>query len=191
MNPRRDRPGEFAMRPDWNSMTSDPDSPTDRLGQVWAATRTAELSSATMDALWASASRELDRIEAARREEKATPDRLRIAERSRRHRIFAGVALAQAAVLLVGVGFALTRPNRANAPQQQVAVISPSVKPESTQATPAPRLVIEVAAGQTLHFRFGEDGARYDFLTEPSISSTLPEGMPHDVFNAIESMASL
>ena len=191
MNHRRHRLGEFAMRPDRNPTTPNPESPTDRLDQVWAATRPPELSPATMDALWASATRELDRIEAARRAGSATRDRLTLPTRARGRgrRVFMGIALAEAAVVLIGVGFALSRPASTNAPKPLSPIAQ--TQPAPARARLAARPVIEVAAGQTLHVRIGDDGHHYDFLTEPSISSNLPEGTPHDVFNAMESMASL
>ena len=189
MNHRQNRPGEFAMRPKRNHQTPDPDHSSDRLDQLWAVTRSAELSAATMDFLWAGAARELDRIEEARREGRATPDRLTLADRSRRRRVFVGIALAQAAVVLIGVGYALTRPTVSTDLGKPVLVDQALTTPTPTSL--AVRPVIEVATGQTLHVRIGDDGPHYDFLTEPSVTSTLPEGMSHDFFNAMESMASL
>ena len=189
MNHRHNRPGEFAMRPEWNQKSA-PEPPLDRLDQALVATRPTELSAATMDALWASARRELDRIETVRKAGNATSDdRLILADRSRRRRVFAGIGLAQAAVVLIGVGYALTRPIVSTDPGKPALVAHPHPTPPS--ANPAARPLIEVATGQILHVRIGDDGPHYDFLTEPSVTSTLPDGMSHDIFNEIESMASL
>ena len=105
MNHRLDRSGEFAMR------TQDPSNPTPhadassaRFDRVWAATRPSDPSPATLDALWAHASVELDRIAASRESGQVETRVIPFANRStRRRRIVAGIILAQAAAILAAV----------------------------------------------------------------------------------------
>lgn len=142
-------------------------SPAERFDRAWAATRPAEPSPELLDALWAQASAELDRIEAAGRSgshESLIPIGRR---RTRRRRIVVRIALAQAAALLVGVGLALM----------------------SRRGEPVVPVVV-VGAEQTLVIRIDDAGDRVDFLDQPPMFPTMADHTSHDFFNALEIAAN-
>lgn len=182
MNLRRDRPGEFAMRP-----SPEPDLRTETLDRLWAATRPAPPTPEQMDALWAGAARELDRIEAAGTAPLVLP--------TRRRRAVAWVALAQAAVILIAVGFALTdrgstAPRRPEAvPTPGPALVAAHQPPEPTAEAPVAKL--EVGFYEAAFVRIGSKGWHVDRLADPPAASSIPENTWHDFFNDAESMAKL
>ena len=190
------------MRPDPNHPPLEPETPADRLDRLWLATRPSAPSAALLDTLWASAARDLDRIEASRSAGVARRETLTFPNR-RRRLIWTGIALAQAAVILIGVGIALTRrgnPEPAPGPVvmehppatvEVAPVASAETSPRQSVTGLAVLLTVGVESHETLMIRYDDDGPEIKRVTNPVISSTLPEGTPHDVFNALESMASL
>ena len=163
-----------------------------KLDRVWEATRPAEPSPATLDALWSRASIELDRIEAARRSGASSRANQAISIR-RRRRVFVGLALAQAAVILIGVGITLARRGVEPIKSTEVArSTAPTVGDQSVieDADPSStRGVVDVGFDETVVVRIGEDGHRVDKLADASVFPTLAD-TSHDVFNALESMAT-
>lgn len=158
-------------------------SPAERFDRAWAATRPAEPSPELLDALWAQASAELDRIDAAGRSashESLIPIGRR---RTRRRRIVVGIALAQAAALLVGVGLAVI--SRRGEPVVPVVVV-PAVQP----VQPAGKPMVVVGAEQTLVIRIDDAGDRVYFLDQPSMFPTMADHTSHDFFNALEIAAN-
>jgi len=163
-----------------------------RLDRVWEATRPAKPSPASLDALWASASLELDRLESARRP--GAPSRAdRVIPIRRRRRFLAGLVLAQAAVILIGVGITLTR--RADRPVETMEG-APSTSPTAldrpvvADADPSStRGVVDVGFDETAVVRIGDDGLRVDKLADASVFPSMAD-TSHDVFNALESMAT-
>ena len=176
MNQNRDRPGKAVMRPAQPN-PSFPAQPgaTDRLDRVWAATRPLEPTPALLDALWVHASAELDQIEAT------APPVIPTSRRwSSRRRVVAGVALAQAAALLVCVGFALLP--RRDEPVGPLALNPPD--------RPASKPMVVVGSEQTLCVRIDADGFRNDFLDQPPMFPTMADNTSHDFFDAVEIAAN-
>lgn len=196
MNQRRHRPGEFAMRP----ASTDPDprpDPTDILDRVWAATCPDDPSPAVLDALWASAARELDRIEAA--SGASTNPELRLSLPSKRNRAIVWVALAQAAAILIAAGVLFARRGEGPVPTPEVAVrieAKPELEPVTPRLVgPPPQLatsaatVLDVPVGQTLLKSIDQSG--FTFLANPAMDRAFPDWTEHDVFNSLETLASL
>ncbi len=151
-----------------------------RLGRVWEATRMPEPSPAALDALWTRASIELDRIEAGRRSGSRGRQPRVIPMAQRRRRVFAWAALAQAAVILIGVGISLARRGGEPAgPPIQVAA-QPSKVAEP----------VDVGFDQMLVIRIEEDSHQVVLLDEPSASPSLADNSSHDLFNFMESNAT-
>ena len=162
-----------------NPTFSTPLDADQRLDRVWEATRPADPSPATIDAFWAHASAELDRIEAARGG--GTRDVLPIDSRwSRRRRIGAGILLAQAAALLVGLGLAWLP--RQGEPVGPIAVVPLALHPDKP--------IVDVGAEQTLFVRIDQAGPRYDYLDQPAMLPTMADNTSHDFFNAMEDAAN-
>ena len=166
------------MRPT-HRLDLDPNpDPTPDLDRAWAATRPEPPSAEALDALWAAASRELDRVAAA-------PMTL-TAPRAGRSRPV-GLILAQAAALLLAAGLVVAR-----RPAGPVAVVATTPGPASVPSparTPATGLVV-VGVDETAVVRVEEDGHRVDRLAESPGFPALADANQHEVFNALESMAT-
>ncbi len=180
------------MRPLPNDPHLTPD-PINSLDRIWAATRPDDPSPAMMDALWACASRELDRIEASRR---PAPNRtMSLALPGRRGRFIAWAALAQAAAILIVAGVLFTR--RGHDPVPPPAIVAAPVRSAVTPppVVPAPQLaatpgsILDVPVGQTLLKSMDRQG--YTFLDNPPVGHSIPDWTERDVFNELESRAAL
>lgn len=165
-----------------------PVPPADRLDLAWAATRPAEPSPELLDALWAHASAELDRIEAARGGDVIPLDERRPA---RRRRGLVALALAQAAAVLVAAGLAWH--HRAAPPRAVDLAEAPAAKPvPSSPVAPPPEIdawsVVDVPDDTFVVYRIEDTGHR----VEEHAQNPLPAGATmHDVVNAMESAAIL
>jgi hypothetical protein len=135
-----------------------------RFDRIWEATRPPEPSIQTLDTLWARASTALDAPKST-----VIPFAKAPAGRSR----WAVVAFlaAQAATVLVAASFLFRN-------DVQVA------------AAPPARVVANV--DQTVIVRIDDDGHRVEILddSEQFAFASMADATPHDVFNALESMAT-
>ncbi len=156
-------------------------SRADRLDRVWAATRPADPSPDSLDALWARASAALDAPAPLRL---VGPDAVRARSRARnRGRGWAigvlALGMAQAAALMV---ITLNLIDRPDGPGPAI------VAGPKASAVPS-RVTAEVY--QTLVVRFDEAGSpRVERLDETPVGYTLADATPHDVFSAVESAAT-
>ena len=208
------------MRPQDHHNLSVPPGPNpaaDRLDRAWAATRPLDPSPEVLDALWAHASAELDRIEAAR----SSPVIPFAPVRARRRRwVIATVALAQAAAILLAVGFAWNH-RSGNAPRPTPVPVALTenrppkllVRPEVVTTIPAPQVVPVVASqsqqsgeaavlpillmtgmvvvevDKTLIVHINEDAHRVEQIDQAPMLPSMADNTAHDFFNAMESLA--
>jgi hypothetical protein len=144
------------------------------LDRAWEMTRPDDLPAEALDALWAAAAIALDSAPAS------IPMPRRARYRSGWAR--AAIGLATAAAIL-GPIYVMTRP--ATAPE------SPEPRPSvATRALPR----VEIGVDETVVIRIGADGPRVDVLddfgaTSPDAFPSLADATPHDVMNALESLA--
>ena len=163
--------------------------PADRLDRAWAATRPTDPSPELLDALWAHASAELDRIDAARAgaviplPERRSP---------RRRRALVGLALAQAAAVLVAAGFAWNR--QADQEPQSVALgDTPAGQVVVPSTVPGSRAIVDVEVDKTLVYRIDGPAHRVEQIDQSALAATAGRDVAtaHDVFDFFESEAIL
>jgi hypothetical protein len=135
-----------------------------RLDRIWEATRPPEPSIQALDTLWARASAELDAPKSAVIPFKPAP------ARRRRWAVVAFFA-AQAATVLVAGSFLFR---------------------DDVRVTAAPPTRVIANVDQTVIVRIDDDGHRVEILddSEQFAFASMADATPHDVFNALESMAT-
>lgn len=144
-----------------------------RLDRAWEETRPDDLPAEALDALWARAAIALD----------AAPATIPMPRRSGRGWARVAIGLASAAAVLGPILLA-TRPP---------AVAPEPVTPQTSVATRTlPR--VEIGVDETVVIRIGDDGPSVQVLDNPFESGpddfpSLADATPHDVLNALESLA--
>ena len=156
----------------------------DPLARAWDATRPADPSPELLDALWAHASAELDRIAAAPDAPTIPFDRARPGRR----RALAGLALAAAALVLAGVAW--QRPARRVEVVVAPVVTSPVVAPPAPPV-PAARGMVDVEVDKILFVQIDDEGHQVRQLAQTPTFPTIPEGTQRDLFDALESAAAI
>lgn len=151
----------------------------DHLSRIWEQTRSDDATDAELDQVWSRVAAALDRGDQAGG---VDPARTRAAH-GRRVRLGWAVGLATAAGLLgLGVGVSLLRPPVAPTPPAATTLDVVHGLPE-----------IEVELDQTVLIRLGQGVPRQITLIQPSTNPeaypSLADSTPHEVMNAMESLA--
>jgi len=158
-------------------------SRADRLDRLWDATRPADPSPGSLDALWARASAALEAPSPALRLVGADATRAR--RRGRRLALAViGLGVAQAAALMV-VTLNTIRSRDGRGPS--LVAVGPELPASRPVAGPSR---VDVDVDQTVFVRYGADGHHVDRLDDTPKGFTLAYATPHDVFSAVESAAT-
>ncbi|WP_435015362.1 hypothetical protein TA3x_002900 [Tundrisphaera sp. TA3] len=144
-----------------------------RFDRAWAESRFDDLSPVALDRAWMEVARNLDRAE--------LPPVIEMPARPRGRWIRLAIGLASAAAL-IGPYFSMARPDPvAEAPRPQPSPVAKAL----------PR--IEINLDETVLVRLDPEGPRVVVMDDPSTNPesfpSLADATPHDVMNAMESLA--
>ena len=189
MNHPLNRPGESEMpsNPRPIFLLSDVET-ADRLSTIWEATRPTPPSADLLDALWASASAELDRVQ-AQPVKVPTPSDLIVPiqhRRAQRRFVFAVIALGQAAALLLAIGFGLSRQPVKPSPTVTLVlndVPIPVISKPPLAVSDATKSIVDVGVDQTLLIRITDGSHQVVMLDQAPIGAQFTQ---HDFFNSME-----